>query len=90
MALLTASLTGHQDPTQDHYSYDDPPSETYFFRDEPAAPTVRTQIPGPISKQYIKELDEVFDTRGLNMLTDFTRSIGNYIADPDGNVLLDV
>ncbi|CRK35271.1 hypothetical protein BN1708_019745, partial [Verticillium longisporum] len=61
-----------------------------LFPEEPARPTVKTEIPGPVSKKYIEDLHEVFDTRSLNMLTDYTKSIGNYIADPDGNVLLDV
>ncbi|ROT40365.1 4-aminobutyrate aminotransferase [Sodiomyces alkalinus F11] len=61
-----------------------------LFPDEPARPTVKTDIPGPVSKKYIDDLHEVFDTRSLNMLADYNKSIGNYIADPDGNVLLDV
>lgn len=61
-----------------------------IFPNEPSGPTVKTAIPGPLSQTYIKDLHEVFDTRSLNMLTDYTKSIGNYIADPDGNVLLDV
>lgn len=62
-----------------------------FYKDwEPEGPTVKTEIPGPKAKEVIKELDEVFDTRSLNMLTDYHKSVGNYIADPDGNVLLDV
>lgn len=61
-----------------------------FYDGEPEGPTVKTPIPGPKSAQIIKDLDPVFDTRNLNMITDFTKSHGNYIADPDGNVLLDV
>jgi 4-aminobutyrate aminotransferase/(S)-3-amino-2-methylpropionate transaminase len=38
----------------------------------------------------IEDLETVFDTRSLNMMTDYDSSVGNYIADPDGNVLLDV
>lgn len=57
---------------------------------EPAAPSVKTEIPGPKAKEQIADLDKVFDTRSLNMLTDYNNSIGNYIADPDGNILLDV
>ncbi|KAH6681708.1 4-aminobutyrate aminotransferas-like protein [Halenospora varia] len=69
-----------------------PPSggEQPFFPDEPAGPIVKTAIPGPESKKAIAELDEVFDTRSLNMLANYQKSLGNYIADPDGNVLLDV
>ena len=57
---------------------------------EPEGPSVKTEIPGPKSKEAIQKLDEVFDTRSLNMLTDYKKSVGNYIVDPDGNVLLDV
>ena len=65
-------------------------SEQALFPDEPQHPIVRTAIPGPRSKQAIQDLDKVFDTRSLNMLADYRMSHGNYIADPDGNVLLDV
>ena len=61
-----------------------------YFPDEPTAPAVRTSIPGPKSQEAIKELDQVFDTRSLNMMANYRDSFGNYIADPDGNVLLDV
>ncbi|KAL9633216.1 MAG: hypothetical protein Q9164_004834, partial [Protoblastenia rupestris] len=64
--------------------------EQPFFPNEPQHPTVRTPIPGPNSKKAIEELDRVFDTRSLNMLANYQNSFGNYIADPDGNVLLDV
>lgn len=61
-----------------------------FLQGEPAGPTIKTQIPGPESSKHIQELDQVFDTRSLNMLADYTKSYGNYISDPDGNTLLDV
>ncbi|KAI6778825.1 4-aminobutyrate aminotransferase-like protein [Emericellopsis cladophorae] len=61
-----------------------------FYAGEPAGPSVKTAIPGPRSKELAKDLDTVFDTRALNMLTDYSRSSGNYIADADGNMLLDV
>jgi 4-aminobutyrate aminotransferase / (S)-3-amino-2-methylpropionate transaminase len=64
--------------------------EQPFFPDEPAGPIVKTAIPGPESKKAIEDLDKVFDTRSLNMLANYQKSFGNYIADPDGNVLLDV
>jgi 4-aminobutyrate aminotransferase/(S)-3-amino-2-methylpropionate transaminase len=68
-----------------------PPSgEQSFFPNEPAGPTVKTAIPGPQSKKVIEDLHKVFDTRSLNMLANYEKSFGNYIADPDGNVLLDV
>lgn len=65
-------------------------SEKSLFPGEPEAPTVKTAIPGPKTKKHIEELTQVFDTRSMNMLADYTKSKGNYIADPDGNVLLDV
>jgi len=61
-----------------------------FYEWEPEGPSVKTEIPGPKAKAAIAELNEVFDTRSLNMLTNYQNSSGNYIADPDGNVLLDV
>ncbi|KAH0215731.1 4-aminobutyrate aminotransferase, partial [Aureobasidium melanogenum] len=64
--------------------------EQPFFPDEPQGPIVRTAIPGPKSKAAIKQLDKVFDTRSLNMMGNYQDSFGNYIADLDGNVLLDV
>ena len=64
--------------------------EQPFFPDEPFEPHVRTAIPGPESKKAIEDLNKVFDTRSLNMMANYQNSFGNYIADLDGNVLLDV
>ena len=64
--------------------------DSAFFPSEPKAPRVMTAIPGPRSKEAIEELDKVFDTRSLNMLANYQNSFGNYLADLDGNVLLDV
>ncbi|KAJ3579114.1 hypothetical protein NPX13_g1451 [Xylaria arbuscula] len=61
-----------------------------FYSGEPEGPVLKTEIPGPKSKEVIAKLDKVFDTRSLNMLADYTQSTGNYIVDPDGNKLLDV
>ena len=63
---------------------------SFYPNYEPNGPTLKTAIPGPKSQALAKDLDTVFDTRSLNMLTDYKKSTGNYIADPDGNVLLDV
>jgi 4-aminobutyrate aminotransferase / (S)-3-amino-2-methylpropionate transaminase len=51
--------------------------ETPFFKDEPSGPSIKTEIPGPKSKELIAELDKVFDTRSLNMMADFTKSFAN-------------
>jgi 4-aminobutyrate aminotransferase/(S)-3-amino-2-methylpropionate transaminase len=48
-----------------------------YFADEPAAPTVKTAIPGPESTKAIERLSKVFDTRSLNMMADYTKSHGN-------------
>lgn len=64
--------------------------EQPLFLDEPSGPTLRTEIPGPESKKAIAELDQIFETRSLNMMANYQNSFGNYIADLDGNVLLDV
>lgn len=61
-----------------------------FFADEPHGPIVSTPIPGPKSKKAIAQLNQVFDTRSLNLLANYQQSYGNYIADLDGNILLDV
>lgn len=66
------------------------PSEQPYFSDEPAGPIVKGSIPGPQSAKAIEKLGKVFDTRSLNMMADYRKSYGNYIADLDGNVLLDV
>lgn len=67
-----------------------PAGEQPFFPDEPAGPVVKGAIPGPQSAKAIEKLSKVFDTRSLNMMADYRNSYGNYIADLDGNVLLDV
>lgn len=61
-----------------------------FFPNEPRGPYIRTAIPGPEGKKAIAELDRVFDIRSLNMMANYQNSFGNYIADLDGNILLDV
>ena len=70
--------------------FDTSPMDAPFFADEPVGPQIRTPIPGPKSKAAITNLHTVFDTRSLNMMANYQQSYGNYIADLDGNVLLDV
>ncbi|KAI9766793.1 MAG: 4-aminobutyrate transaminase [Geoglossum simile] len=53
--------------------------ERPFFVDEPQRPTVLTSIPGPETSKVLEDLEKVFDTRSASI-----------IADPDGNMLLDV
>jgi 4-aminobutyrate aminotransferase / (S)-3-amino-2-methylpropionate transaminase len=51
--------------------------EKPFFPDEPEGPSIKTEIPGPKSKNLIQELEKVFDTRSLNMMADYTKSTAN-------------
>lgn len=48
-----------------------------YFAEEPKEPIVKTEIPGPESKKAIEKLNKVFDTRALNMMADYTKSVGN-------------
>ena len=66
------------------------PAPGQLFPGEPLRPTVRTAIPGPEGKKMLTNLDRVFDIRSVNMMANYQNSFGNYIADPDGNVFLDV
>lgn len=52
-------------------------AEKPFFPNEPAAPLLSTAIPGPKNQAAAAELDQVFDVRSLNMLTDYSQSVGN-------------
>lgn len=62
-----------------------------YFPNEPKAPELKTsQIPGPSSVAINDELGEVFDNRASYFVADYFDSVGNYIADADGNKLLDV
>lgn len=60
-----------------------------FIAGEPERPSMKTRLPGPVSQKKIASLTKVFDTRNISLLTDYSKSIGNYIVDADGNVLLD-
>ncbi|EGW33392.1 4-aminobutyrate aminotransferase [Spathaspora passalidarum NRRL Y-27907] len=62
-----------------------------YFPEEPKAPVVATQEhPSVKSKVGIASLGKVFDSRGVYFVADYQKSNGNYIADVDGNVYLDV
>lgn len=62
-----------------------------MFPNEPHSPVIKTEtVPGPTSKALNDELGEVFDNRAANFVADYFNSVGNYIADCDGNQLLDV
>ncbi|CCH45708.1 4-aminobutyrate aminotransferase / (S)-3-amino-2-methylpropionate transaminase [Wickerhamomyces ciferrii] len=61
-----------------------------YYPNEPTEPVVKTEtIPGPASRAGIESLNKVFDARPVYFIADYEKSDGNYIADVDGNVLLD-
>ena len=57
---------------------------------EPSGPSIKTPIPGPKSKELLAELNEIQFSKSIIFFTDYNKSIGNYIVDVDGNVLLDI
>ncbi|KAG7192083.1 4-aminobutyrate transaminase [Scheffersomyces spartinae] len=62
-----------------------------YFPNEPTAPVVATtEFPGPKSQESIAALNKVFDSRASYFVADYEKSLGNYIADVDGNMYLDV
>ncbi|KAJ2910991.1 hypothetical protein GGI21_000286 [Coemansia aciculifera] len=58
---------------------------------EPKQPEVVTsEIPGPQSKAALARLSKLQDTRAAVFACDYSKSVGNYIVDADGNQLLDL
>lgn len=57
---------------------------------EPELPKLVTEIPGPISKQKMSELNDIQAMGSVQFFADYDKSIGNYLVDADGNALLDV
>uniref|UniRef100_A0A915IKH9 Uncharacterized protein n=1 Tax=Romanomermis culicivorax TaxID=13658 RepID=A0A915IKH9_ROMCU len=62
---------------------------TRDFSSEPAGPVVKTKIPGPKSSALKNDLNRIQNSAGVNYFVDMEKSIGNYVADADGNYLLD-
>ncbi len=61
-----------------------------YYPNEPTEPVIKTaEIPGPASKAGIESLGKVFDSRPVYFIADYEKSLGNFIADVDGNVYLD-
>jgi 4-aminobutyrate aminotransferase / (S)-3-amino-2-methylpropionate transaminase len=87
---ITSTTQPRATATASQAQFDHSPLDAPFFADEPAGPQVRTAIPGPESKKAIAHLNRIFDMQSLNMMVNYQQSYGNYIADADGNVLLDV
>ena len=60
------------------------------FPDEPAEPVRKTEYLGPESKNFVEELSKQSCTLTTQFPIDLDKSVGNYIADADGNQYLDV
>ncbi|CAB16717.1 4-aminobutyrate aminotransferase [Schizosaccharomyces pombe] len=64
---------------------------THFFPNEPQGPSIKTEtIPGPKGKAAAEEMSKYHDISAVKFPVDYEKSIGNYLVDLDGNVLLDV
>jgi 4-aminobutyrate aminotransferase/(S)-3-amino-2-methylpropionate transaminase len=51
---------------------------------------MRTAVPGPASLAARASIDQFQDVRTHHFYADYNKSLGNYVVDADGNVLLDV
>ena len=57
---------------------------------EPERASVRTAVPGPASEALRARHHRYQDARPIHVYQDAKKSLGNYLVDVDGNVLLDV
>lgn len=57
---------------------------------EPNEPRVVTQIPGPNSINLRNELGKIQNSAAVQLFIDYSKSIGNFICDVDGNEFLDI
>lgn len=57
---------------------------------EPERASMRTAIPGPASEALRARHSRFQDARPIHFYQDARKSLGNYMVDVDGNVLLDV
>lgn len=67
----------------------------FAYPTEPLRPTVVSQIPGPKSIKLLSDLETMTQDyrtvteNQVRFFVDYGKSIGNYVADADGNLLLD-
>ncbi|KAH3873713.1 4-aminobutyrate aminotransferase, mitochondrial-like [Dreissena polymorpha] len=60
------------------------------YQNEPPGPIVVTEIPGPQSRKLQSDLDAIQNASMVQFFCDYDVSRGNYLADVDGNVMLDL
>lgn len=60
------------------------------FPTEPTEPKMLTNVPGPKSNADVADLNKTFDASAAYFMTDYEKSVGNYIVDSDGNQMLDL
>jgi 4-aminobutyrate aminotransferase/(S)-3-amino-2-methylpropionate transaminase len=60
------------------------------FPGEPERARVLTAIPGPVSEEWRARHLRSQDARTIHVYQDAAKSVGNYLVDVDGNVMLDV
>nr|XP_006637224.1 PREDICTED: 4-aminobutyrate aminotransferase, mitochondrial isoform X1 [Lepisosteus oculatus]XP_015216029.1 PREDICTED: 4-aminobutyrate aminotransferase, mitochondrial isoform X2 [Lepisosteus oculatus] len=53
-------------------------------------PLMKTTVPGPRSKDLMKQLGEIQEAGAVNFFCNYEESRGNYLVDVDGNRMLDV
>ena len=60
------------------------------LENEPKGPIIKTAVPGPKSQEMYSDLNKLVNAGAVTFFADYEKSTGNYIADADGNMLLDV
>uniref|UniRef100_A0A6Q2ZAX4 4-aminobutyrate aminotransferase, mitochondrial n=1 Tax=Esox lucius TaxID=8010 RepID=A0A6Q2ZAX4_ESOLU len=85
--LETNSKLNKQPPCCRFASKAAPKTQVEFEYD---GPSMKTEVPGPRSKELAKQLGEMQNVGAINFFCNYEESRGNYLVDVDGNRMLDV